>query len=247
MDSTYYYQIYGNVARMAIARGLTITIDDANRPFVDYEKNDFIGRGMIVANLFSSGDIDETEMKKRMELIRKEEIASYEKGIKYFEELMKEKYIWIKASMSSKDEELSTIFCIIKNYGVSFVKDTYVKVINELKKELTDGTRLCLITYKMPTNLFLKGLEDPTKSFLRHSELQYDPTLHIYTPKHILLSDVEKKKYLSDTKISPVNMIKILRSDAIARWFGAIPSQIFKVIFNVGGNSVFSIQYQLVI
>jgi DNA-directed RNA polymerase subunit H (RpoH/RPB5) len=243
MTEEYYYQIYGFTSRMARARGLEITEGGANSFFLDWEKNNFTGRQRLLNEKEASAEITPDEAAKSREELKKEEKTKYGAGLKYFTETEFPRKFLI---LTGKSGKFDVIFVIVKNAGGTFVKDTYAKLISEIRKSLKDGTRVVIITYKLPTNLFIKGLNDPTRSFIEHKFLQYDPTLHFRTPKHILMTDEEQKKYLDETQILPGNLIKISRNDVMCRWLGAVPGQIIKIIRLLDYNAIFNIEYQIV-
>lgn len=239
----YYWKIYGYTSRMARYRGFTIPETIINEYFLGFEKYNFIGRQEHLNNIFDSKSITEEEYIKKQEDLIKEEESLIEKSMEAFdsESNFKGKYIILKGT----SEGLNVLFVIVKNYGVSFITDTYTKLMNDLKKELVNA-KLCIITYALPSSILLKKINDPTITFMLHDDLSYDPSYHILTPKHILLRDDEKKKYLQETNILPSHMVKLPKSDVMVKWLGAAPGQVIKVITKLDSGALFDIKYMLV-
>jgi DNA-directed RNA polymerase I, II, and III subunit RPABC1 len=52
------------------------------------------------------------------------------------------------------------------------------------------------------------------------SDLTYNPTLHVDTPRHELLSEEEKQKVLSDLKVDITKLLLIKVDDPIVRYYG---------------------------
>ncbi len=233
MSDNYYYIIQGYTCRMMVARGLEVEYNAANAYFLDIEKDDYHGKHTAIRE---KGLSEEHHAN-----LESEEEAKFESGLEYFKSHYPSGSIILTGKNYKGDEIL---FIILRNYEFSFVKDTYTKLANELKKDIEKP--MCIITYSLPSKTFIKGLGDKRKTFMEHQYLMYDPTLHIDTPKHILLTDEMKKRYLEDTNINPDNMIKIPRSDVISRWFGASAGQIFKVITKKDYNTPFTITYCIV-
>lgn len=66
--------------------------------------------------------------------------------------------------------------------------------------------------------------------YFTFDELMYNPTHHIYVPKHILLNEVQKLEVLKKFRCSESELPKILESDRIARYYGAKKGDVFKII-----------------
>ena len=72
------------------------------------------------------------------------------------------------------------------------------------------------------------------ESFL-YDELSYNPTKHELVPLHILLSDEEASEYLkrNRSKVSQLPLISV--NDPIARYYGARPGKIMRIMRNPVG------------
>ncbi len=62
-----------------------------------------------------------------------------------------------------------------------------------------------------------------------YEEMTYNPTDHFLTPKHKLLSDVEASDYLGRNQIKIANLPSMSVDDRIARYYGALPGEIFEI------------------
>lgn len=239
----YYWTIYGYTSRMAVQRGFDIQKTIMNEYFLGFETYDFIARQEHLNNIFDSKEISEEEYVKQQESLIKEEQSLIDRSMKAFDEELsfKGKYITLKGTV----EGLSVLFVIVKNHGVSFVTDTYTKLQNDLKREI-QNSKLCIITSSLPSSTLLKKFSNPGITYMLHDDLTYDPSYHVLTPKHILLRDDEKKKYLQETGMIPAHMVKLPRSDVMVKWLGAAPGQIIKVITRLDSGAMFDIKYMVV-
>lgn len=61
-------------------------------------------------------------------------------------------------------------------------------------------------------------------------DLQYNITKHSYVPQHILCTEATKKEVLKAYNVTTTQMIKMQSTDAVARWYGAHPGQMFKIL-----------------
>lgn len=241
----YYWVIYGYTSRMAKARGLIIQETLSNEYFLGFEKYNFIGAHEKLNCNLEDSVISAEDYEKSQESLIVTEKKLIEKSMDAFTSgpynEYGNKYIVLKGT-----GEISVTFVIVKNYGHSFITDTYNKLLNDLKKEI--GTsKLCIITYQLPLNQLMKKINNPSMTFMTHSDLQYDPSYHKLTPKHILMRDDEKKKYLQQTGVQLSDMVKLPKNDVMVKWIGAAPGQIIKVIQTLDYGSVFDIKYMLVI
>eukprot|EP00344_Euplotes_crassus_P000123 CAMPEP_0197009428 /NCGR_PEP_ID=MMETSP1380-20130617/50069_1 /TAXON_ID=5936 /ORGANISM="Euplotes crassus, Strain CT5" /LENGTH=186 /DNA_ID=CAMNT_0042430669 /DNA_START=45 /DNA_END=605 /DNA_ORIENTATION=- len=69
-----------------------------------------------------------------------------------------------------------------------------------------------------------------TIEVFNEKEMYVNITRHEYVPKHVLLSNDEKKELLKRYKIKDFQLPKILKGDAIARYLGLKRSNVVKII-----------------
>lgn len=66
-------------------------------------------------------------------------------------------------------------------------------------------------------------------NFFRIKELMFNVTKHILVPKHRIMSEQEKREFLSSRKIRENELPKILKTDPVAKYFGAKKGDIFEI------------------
>ena len=66
--------------------------------------------------------------------------------------------------------------------------------------------------------------------YFRDSELLVDITEHKLVPRHILLSDAEKKELLERYRLKPSQLPRIQQQDPVARYLGLKTSQVVKIV-----------------
>jgi len=82
--------------------------------------------------------------------------------------------------------------------------------------------------------------------FFKYDELTYNVTKHKLVPKHIIISNNEKKTLLNHYKINENQLASILKKDPVVRYYNAKPGNVFKI---VGHSDVTqrSITYRVVV
>ena len=137
-----------------------------------------------------------------------------------------------------KKEELIIIsddyktFLFINKPEDNFIKKHQEKLVKKAI-ELTKKNVVSLIVVlerKVNTNIVVAQYENKKiyVSFMFHWELMFDPTSHELVPQHILLSKEAEKELLKNSTIYDKNNLPVILSDdRIARWYGAVPKQIF--------------------
>ena len=66
--------------------------------------------------------------------------------------------------------------------------------------------------------------------YFRDAELLVDITEHKLVPKHILLSDAEKKELLERYRLKPSQLPRIQQQDPVARYLGLKTSEVVKIV-----------------
>ncbi|TBU01609.1 subunit Rpb5 of DNA-directed RNA polymerase [Hamiltosporidium tvaerminnensis] len=69
-----------------------------------------------------------------------------------------------------------------------------------------------------------------TIEVFKERELLFNVTKHELVPKHILLSENEKEIFLKNRKLKEQELPKILKSDPVARYYGAKRGQVFEIL-----------------
>ncbi|XP_002133816.3 DNA-directed RNA polymerases I, II, and III subunit RPABC1-like [Drosophila pseudoobscura] len=62
------------------------------------------------------------------------------------------------------------------------------------------------------------------------SELTINVTKHELVPQHVVLSDVEKKQLFRCYRLKESQMMRMLSSDPVARYYGLKPGQVVKIV-----------------
>ena len=73
-------------------------------------------------------------------------------------------------------------------------------------------------------------------TYFLESSLTYNPTKHFLVPKHVLYTEEETKKFYIENNIRPNQMPVIFNSDAINKYYGGVPGQIYYIERNVFAN-----------
>jgi DNA-directed RNA polymerase I, II, and III subunit RPABC1 len=132
---------------------------------------------------------------------------------------------------------------ISKKVGVSTIR-TYIE---EMENNEVNNA---IIVVKDAVSAFSKKefarKKDLNVEYFKENELLIDITEHVYVPKHILISESEKKELLKKYKIKADKIPKIHTSDPVARYYGAKKGQVFKIIRS-SETSVETLFYRIVI
>ncbi|XXG88676.1 hypothetical protein AAC387_Pa12g0863 [Persea americana] len=81
----------------------------------------------------------------------------------------------------------------------------------------------------------------------QEAELVINVSKHVNVPKHVLLSSDEKSKLLERYKVKETQLPKILVSDVQARYLGACPGQVIRIIRPSPTAGKFVAAYRVVI
>jgi len=132
---------------------------------------------------------------------------------------------------------------ISKKVGVSTIR-TYIEEME------TNEVNNAIIVVKDAVSAFSKKefarKKDLNVEYFKENELLIDITEHVYVPKHILISELEKKELLKKYKIKADKIPKIQASDPVSRYYGAKKGQVFKIIRS-SETSVETLFYRIVI
>lgn len=116
-----------------------------------------------------------------------------------------------------------------------------VKIIQSYLDEYKKNTNI--IIYKDTLTTFAKSALDEINDIelFSYNELSYNVTHHIFVPKHILLSQIEKHQVLKQYKANEKKFPVISKLDPVSRYFNAKEGQMFKIIrkSNTTGESIY--------
>lgn len=75
----------------------------------------------------------------------------------------------------------------------------------------------------------INGLVGYSIQIFLEEEMSYDPTEHVFVPKHIPLSKEEQKDFLNKNNLSVDEMPIIATNDIISRYYGLRPGQVVRI------------------
>lgn len=118
---------------------------------------------------------------------------------------------------------------------------TFRNSVNDTYGENTD----VIYVVKVKPNTFVyKEIKENDEIFLM-SELVFNRTKHRLVPKHVLMSEVEKKDVLSTYDCRDTQIPRMVTTDYVARYFGAKAGDMFK-IYRPSPSSGMYITYRVV-
>lgn len=147
------------------------------------------------------------------------------------------------AQIYKKPEELgSELICVYYFYNSESAKkenkrrinDVVLDLLNIQKKNKSLKNILFISEGKLNTVMIddlKKYKEKMNISIFLGDNLVFNCTKHFLVPKHILLTEEQKLELIKETKEKNLlaRLPKIFDSDPIARYFGAVPGQVFKI------------------
>ncbi|KAI5167325.1 DNA-directed RNA polymerases I, II, and III subunit RPABC1 [Nematocida sp. AWRm78] len=114
------------------------------------------------------------------------------------------------------------------------------------KQNIHNGIIVCKETLKAHS---LKALDESRKEYdlelFYIRELLFNITKHKDVPKHILLTDEEKKNVLKERKVGEAQLKKILVDDPVNRYYAGKRGQVYRIIRNSETAGI-SIEYRIV-
>jgi DNA-directed RNA polymerase I, II, and III subunit RPABC1 len=118
---------------------------------------------------------------------------------------------------------------------------TFRNSVNETYGENTD---VVYVVKTKPNTFVYKEIKENDEIFLM-SELVFNRTKHRLVPKHVLMSEVEKKDVLSTYDCRDTQIPRMVTTDYLARYFGAKAGDMFK-IYRPSPSSGVYITYRVV-
>ncbi|KAG7986322.1 hypothetical protein I3843_03G074100 [Carya illinoinensis] len=140
----------------------------------------------------------------------------------------------LRISMTFRSDPLKRILVIFCGPGV--VK---VNVIRSIASQIVNKDTLSgflLIVQNHVTSQAMKAVDlFPFKAeIFQITDLLVNITKHVLKPKHRILTDQEKRRLLKKYNIEEKQLPRILRKDAIARYYGLEKGQVVKVTYGGG-------------
>ena len=133
-----------------------------------------------------------------------------------------------------------------KNILVTFIdsKITSIRKIEDIEKKINNGKHNIFIVNMIQTKIWEQLIDYDIEVFFNY-ELMINLIDHDLVPKHILLNEVEKEKFLKVHK-NTNKLPKILLYDPVCRYYKAKKNDIFKIIRPsvTSGNNIY---YRIVI
>ncbi|KDP26240.1 hypothetical protein JCGZ_22486 [Jatropha curcas] len=130
---------------------------------------------------------------------------------------------------SNPNKRMLVIFC-----GPGVVKVSSVRVIAAqiVNKDILTG--LILILQNQITNQALKAMDlfKFKVEMFQITDLLVNITKHVLKPKHEVLTEREKQKLLKKYSIEEKQLPRLLKKDAIARYYGLEKGQVVKVTYS---------------
>jgi DNA-directed RNA polymerase I, II, and III subunit RPABC1 len=110
-----------------------------------------------------------------------------------------------------------------------------------------EGTSIIYILKNKPNTFVYKEVNaaNMTDEIFLYTEVIFNRTKHRLVPKHVLLTEVEKKDLLLTYDCKDTQIPRMVTTDFVCRYFGAKPGDIFK-IYRPSPSSGIYITYRVV-
>jgi DNA-directed RNA polymerase I, II, and III subunit RPABC1 len=115
---------------------------------------------------------------------------------------------------------------------------------NTINDTYGEDTNVIYVVKVKPNTFVYKEIKEQDEIFLM-SELVFNRTKHRLVPKHVLMTEVEKRDVLSTYDCRDTQIPRMVTTDYIARYFGAKAGDMFK-IFRPSPSSGMYITYRVV-
>ncbi|KAG8646451.1 hypothetical protein MANES_09G007600v8 [Manihot esculenta] len=137
----------------------------------------------------------------------------------------------LKFSATNKSDPSKRVLVIFCGTGV--VKVSSVRLIAAQIANRDSLTGLILVLQNQITNQALKAMDLFTfrVEMFQITDLLVNITKHVLKPKHEVLTDREKEKLLNKYKIEEKQLPRLLKKDAISRYYGLEKGQVVKVTY----------------
>jgi DNA-directed RNA polymerase subunit H (RpoH/RPB5) len=115
---------------------------------------------------------------------------------------------------------------------------------NNVNDTYGEDTNVIYVVKVKPNTFVYKEIKENDEIFLM-SELVFNRTKHRLVPKHVLMTEVEKRDVLTTYDCRDTQIPRMVTTDYIARYFGAKAGDMFK-IFRPSPSSGMYITYRVV-
>jgi DNA-directed RNA polymerase I, II, and III subunit RPABC1 len=129
------------------------------------------------------------------------------------------------------DDSTDQLFAFFPNAAEKLGKSAIEPYLQQMKQE--EVKRAILVLQQQPTSFAasqIKSTDDFTIEVFIDHELMVNITHHELVPKHEVLTDDQKATLLRRYKLKETQLPRILKSDAVARYFGLKRGQVVKII-----------------
>ncbi|XP_007028544.2 PREDICTED: DNA-directed RNA polymerase V subunit 5A [Theobroma cacao] len=138
----------------------------------------------------------------------------------------------LRLSVTHKTDPSKRILVVF--YGPGMVKVSGIRLIAGLITNKESLTGLILVLQNHITNQALKALDlfSFKVEIFQITDLLVNITKHVLKPKHQVLTEQEKQKLLQKYSIEEKQLPRLLKKDAIARYYGYERGQVVKVMYD---------------
>jgi len=107
----------------------------------------------------------------------------------------------------------------VQKYG----KQEILSKIHKIQDDHGEDIRIIMCLHELPNTAIKQELKQKqyyNVEIFTQKNLQFNITKHVGCPKHIILTDEEKKNFLAKNKIKESNLSQLPSSDPIAKYYG---------------------------
>lgn len=119
-----------------------------------------------------------------------------------------------------------------------------ITIRNHVNEKYGDDTGIIYVLKNKPNTFVHKEIKSIDEIFL-YTELIFNRTKHRLVPKHVLLTEAEKRDILTTYDCRDTQLPRMLTTDMVSRHFGAKPGDIF-AIHVPSPSSGMNIKYRVV-
>ncbi len=132
--------------------------------------------------------------------------------------------------------------------GVKHIKKIYDRMEKEM---IANSCMICKYTLsvfgKKAIEEFNTTFSDKYIEYFEYSQMLIDITKHILVPKHIVLTQEEKEKWMATFSIKKESQLpKLYRTDAMARYYGLRKGDVVKIVRKSEADTEY-IMYRVVV